>query len=1464
MAYSKKQISELTELLNMRFGDENTKTAGNDIFSTLGKYTSPLRAVKVLDNIGDGKVKDYLSQAFNIGTTPLQAVSAGASLLRPNDYKSLIDAMKRERTFQTAEKNIKYDNALYDNIFRIGAGTSGIAKSAGNVLLAGKIAESLGYLPSGISITGNQLMSAAGMMMGARGVGMAASGMFGGMDKFGAVLNAATGFGINPSLMGLIGSGALSAGAGYISNNLQNKITGNANQFRADTSLKLANGLQVEMLTSAMSSLQPKINLLTTMGIIDAGQALQLNTLMLIESHTSLLSVILEELKNQNEYKDKLGGNEAQNIASEFYGEDGALSLQDQGKSSKRQVNILQRIGKEYAKFGIGLESIFNISAQIGNTLSGKSSTELYNKFINQVNAQDAATEFGNKYGIATSMAGIIHTSSAEVLSRATTYESKHLAILTGIYELNRFQSHELLGIRKDGFGIDRMEHTGQYAKLKNRFQIESDQEDTVFKWVNELLGYIPGWQTLYGTADMTSKFAQKLADIKDNFSITDIFSNIGKEVKSLIGESFSGIESYNKKDIYTDIGAKYLSDSELMSKYLGQEYPNQFLELLKYNERQVYFLNQLFNNSIKQLQYNGVLKKTYKPEEFKTTIEDKVIDKITGKFISREDFLKQKEEIAGNLFDLMTNVMPATNTGFLLENLLSGDKSKKILFEHLSENYEQFEELIKEFGDTNTFKNLKADLYGTGVNNLETDSLLDQNNTNQTNTQRAEYSKLKEKEEQATEASIKNTSILSESLNVLKQISGFSESTANEIKKKNKEERDYSFDLLKYGAMGATLFAGLNMLNGILPDGLLSGSGLGLAGLGAAGYYGYKKRDSIKDALFGQINEDGQRVGFKNNMSKYGENWKDKAGGLLKDANKGINNSLGNGLKTASLRGAQAALIGGVIHFFTQDPELPLTEKLMNTGKFLIDSTGAIVGGLIGASVGSMIAPGVGTIMGAMLGGFAGEYIQTYATTKFRELLNKKPEQEIDIFTDSWTLIKQNSGSVIGMVVGGAAGAYLGKGLAGGILGSMVGGFVGNKIQKDVVKLWDSMTGEGSLLKAAGDNISTITATVGGFIGKRLIGAKIGGLIGTTFGPVGSILGGLIGFFLGEALESVGGWVLEKVNNLVGWGDNDEPAKNNKTNNTGATGANINAANAAILGNDIALGTGSKLDNLTNINNEFLSKEYYDKNHKNVYNTSQLENKLLIKNNGDPRSFDGLNDVVKNDLFVMAKEYYDRTGKPLVLNEGFRSYEHQMKLYNDYITGKSKHIVAKPGNSDHEKGFALDISSSQLKVLKEAGIINQLGYEFNVKSEDHHIRKIKEAQTLINDTAVAVATKVNEQHLAQNLATTYNIQENKKLEELDKKVKQFEIAQVNYMKQKESENNQKLEKLQQETLEIQKQLLAVNQNQAQLTSYQISQNNQLIENTQNTTSIWDYLDEKLGLKNSEPLFNTTNNYNFS
>lgn len=99
----------------------------------------------------------------------------------------------------------------------------------------------------------------------------------------------------------------------------------------------------------------------------------------------------------------------------------------------------------------------------------------------------------------------------------------------------------------------------------------------------------------------------------------------------------------------------------------------------------------------------------------------------------------------------------------------------------------------------------------------------------------------------------------------------------------------------------------------------------------------------------------------------------------------------------------------------------------------------------------------------------------------------------------------------------------------------------------------------------------------------------------------------------------------------------------------------------------------------------------------------------LVNKEYGLPRNYaKGVDTKANNQLKKMVKACKDEIGKELMVHSGFRSYDFQKILFDNYVNRhgyeRATKFSAKPGYSEHESGLAFDICDKDQKHrLKES-----------------------------------------------------------------------------------------------------------------------------------------------------------------
>jgi uncharacterized membrane protein YgcG len=82
-----------------------------------------------------------------------------------------------------------------------------------------------------------------------------------------------------------------------------------------------------------------------------------------------------------------------------------------------------------------------------------------------------------------------------------------------------------------------------------------------------------------------------------------------------------------------------------------------------------------------------------------------------------------------------------------------------------------------------------------------------------------------------------------------------------------------------------------------------------------------------------------------------------------------------------------------------------------------------------------------------------------------------------------------------------------------------------------------------------------------------------------------------------------------------------------------------------------------------------------------------------------------------------MVQEYGQMTGKTVTVREGFRTYEQQAALRE-----KKGNAAAKPGNSMHEFGLAIDIDSVVANEMDKLGLMRKYGFTRPIGGEPWHL----------------------------------------------------------------------------------------------------------------------------------------------
>lgn len=125
-----------------------------------------------------------------------------------------------------------------------------------------------------------------------------------------------------------------------------------------------------------------------------------------------------------------------------------------------------------------------------------------------------------------------------------------------------------------------------------------------------------------------------------------------------------------------------------------------------------------------------------------------------------------------------------------------------------------------------------------------------------------------------------------------------------------------------------------------------------------------------------------------------------------------------------------------------------------------------------------------------------------------------------------------------------------------------------------------------------------------------------------------------------------------------------------------------------------------------------------------------------------------GMNQSFMTLFYAMVGEYFQRTGRGVLVTSAFRTVEQQKVLYDAYLRrNKRPPQVARPGNSRHNSGVAIDINIPDADALNSQGLLKKYSFHRPVRGEAWHLENHKFArgqntQVMIdNDKTTKAAT---------------------------------------------------------------------------------------------------------------------------
>jgi len=300
---------------------------------------------------------------------------------------------------------------------------------------------------------------------------------------------------------------------------------------------KNVNAYELEQQTSASYQLQPLLmQLISRDNRVVPISVLQLQTLMLIEQHTSIIPLLYNLLHQSSEIK-RTGSEEGRDI---IYGKQ--VEPEDIYWFEKPQ-KFLEKLRVKYDPF----------TQLINYIATGKNPREFIKEILEREKTRNEERQkISKELGISYTTASLLGTNALYLISQAKSYESKVIALLSGIYDLNRSQLSELMAIRKYGFGIKESINVELNEPFQKSFiNIIGDTVKGIVKYNFNVYKGI--YKYLRGQREEAREIFKDIkTTFKETFTEAPVFNALYNSVKVI-----SSIPKLFKKETYIDLKEK-------------------------------------------------------------------------------------------------------------------------------------------------------------------------------------------------------------------------------------------------------------------------------------------------------------------------------------------------------------------------------------------------------------------------------------------------------------------------------------------------------------------------------------------------------------------------------------------------------------------------------------------------------------------------------------------------------------------------------------------------------------------------------------------------------------------------------------------------------------------------------------------------------------------------------------------
>ena len=579
-----------------------------------------------------------------------------------------------------ARESIKTRNNHEALVKGMNNGTVKSGQVAGSVIhnTAGTVMKTAGIGAAGSfahdMLTGGVIGGTTKALLGASSPGMMASGMMGGIGGLGGLVGATGGLAIPAGIALMIGAQMLNSKLG--------KHLDSKNPLNKQNSLRLATNINYRSITtdpliqSERMVAKSKIQVLgpNGLGVLTQGELIHASLLTDIVANTSILDNIYEEIINKSEINNKKS-NDAVNKSALAFGGSSQDGLEFNSLANDGKLNSMQ-------KFLLGLSGfntqVGNLYGAIGNFYNFKGSNKgawaNRDAYLAGGDPDKAKKLVAKRFNITMSESALLSMNIQTTLESIDDPESRKLATLIGIFNLNRLSAKKLVEIAKAS-GAESFigaQAAADKQAMKEQENRHSFWIDSVLRPLDEaIIQKIPGIKLLSNLGHMWSGMIGGISSLSEGIGNIATGKGTGwwNEMKAAYQDERLSDTVKNEDQLRSEIGLKELDDTALAMAYLARTYPGKFDQLLS---------------------------------KFGVDVKDSHTDKYTGDRITAEEFAERNANRMHEFKQALEEQNPDESITGVIKDFTLGRFFNKNKEEEIKKRYSHLSSIEEELKNAN------------------------------------------------------------------------------------------------------------------------------------------------------------------------------------------------------------------------------------------------------------------------------------------------------------------------------------------------------------------------------------------------------------------------------------------------------------------------------------------------------------------------------------------------------------------------------------------------------------------------------------------------------------------------------------------------------------------------------------------------------------------------------------------